>query len=135
MHGGHVIEHADLTVEHRDIDVLATPSGIACIDGGENTHHRKHTTAEIAYGYSGAHSLFWAIAGNRHAAPERLRYLIERRALVCRAIFTEPCHRAGDNFRVDVAQRGIVYAQLFGYARGEITDHDICDADQTIEPV
>ena len=101
MHGGHVVEHRDLAVEHRDVDVLTAARHRACIQRRQHPDGAENAAAEIADRESGAHRPAFRRPRNRHVAARRLRHHVVCRPLGCGPGFAEPGDRARDDLGVD----------------------------------
>ena len=133
VHGGHVVEQADLHIEHGNVHMLANAGALSGQQRRLNAHDREHAAAQIADGDSGAHAPARPLAGDRHAAAEALDDLIERGPLVAWAVFAESGDRASDDLRVFRGEALVVDVQAPGNAGGKVVEHHIRVAHQFIK--
>ena len=90
MHGRHIVKHRNLAVKHRYIHMLANTATLALIECGQNAHHPKHATTEIADRDSRPHGVRGIGTSDRHSTTHGLRHLIKSGPFTAWTIRAEP---------------------------------------------
>src|SRR5690606_19590822 len=131
--GGNVVQQRDLRVQHRHIHMLAAHGALALGDGGQHADGAEQAATQVAYRYAAAGGALLGCARDGHAASHRLHHLVERGTLRIGPGAAEPGHRAGDDARVDRAQRCVIDAETLGDAHTEIVENHVGAAYQVFE--
>ena len=122
---GLITQHRDLTIQHRDIDLAATPGTGTLDQCGLNADDGEHACRQVPERDAGAHGQPAVFASQAHAARQRLHDHVVGRVVPIRAILAEAGNAAPDQARILTAHFLVRQAQLLDDARPKILDHHI----------
>ena len=120
-----ILEHRDLAIEHRDIDVIADAVAVTHAQGRHDRNNAVKRGRQIADRYAASHRLTAGIAGDTHRAAERLRHDVVGGRRSLRSGLPEPGNRAQDYFGIGGLELLVAELETIHRAGREILNHYI----------
>src|SRR5712672_2514606 len=127
------VEHEDLGLQQRCLDVLALARLLALQERGENTHRAGQSGRQVGDRDADPHRPLAGQAGDRHQPAHALGDLVEARPRRIGAALAEARDAAIDDARIDLAQILVVDAEPLLHVRPEILHHHVVLLDQPPE--
>ncbi len=120
-------------IQHSDIHMLPPASALPLCDCSQDTQRAKYAAAQIADGDATAGRSGLGCSGDGHATTHGLHHLVEGRPMDVRTSLAKPCHRAGNDSRIDAGQYRMVNPESLGHTDAEIIEHHIRQTHQIQE--
>ena len=127
------VEHENLRLQQRGLDVLAFVRFLAFEQGDENAERREQSGGKIGDRNADAHRPLPRQAGNRHQPAHALRDLIEAGPVGVGPVLAEAGNAGIDQARIDLGEGLIVDAEPLLHVGAEILHHDVGLLDHALE--
>ena len=131
--GGLEIEHENLRLQQRRLDVLALLGFLAFEQRDQNAEGGEHAGGEVGDRDADAHRSLTRQAGDRHQPAHALRDLIEARPIGIGPVLAEAGNAGVNDARIDLGERLVVDTEPLLHVGPEILHHDVGLPDHALE--